>query len=61
MLIIASVCFFVIQQIIVDFALADLKKEEEEKAAHKKSVLLEKVEPLENYCNLDDMTECMLS
>lgn len=49
------------QQIIVDFALADLKQEEEEKAAHKKQVLAERIEPLEeNYC-LEDMVECMCS
>jgi len=50
---------FFTQQIIIDFALADLKKEEEEKAQHKKQVLAEIVEPLEDSYSLEDMTSCM--
>lgn len=56
-----SLASFLKQQIIVDFALADLKKEEEEKAAHKKQALDEKVEPLEDNYSLEDMSECRLS
>ncbi|KAF6018945.1 hypothetical protein EB796_022766 [Bugula neritina] len=50
---------FFTQQIIIDFALADLKKEEEEKAQHKKQVLAEIVEPLEDSYSLEDMTSCI--
>ena len=50
---------FVAQKIIIDFALADLKKEEEEKAEHKRQVLAERIEPLEENYSLEEMAECM--
>jgi len=46
-----------LQQLIVNFALADLKKEEEEKAEHKRKILTERCEPLENNHCLEDMSD----